>query len=118
MKRLINVICLIGMIFVFSSCASTKRNALYYEGKKVAYFDVFQVCDDCVLAIEGEKQGLFVSDIHYDVLKIVCVKGNFLHYFGEKLTIKKPMLVGTYTYETKGGYTITVPVVSGEIIKK
>ena len=49
-----------------------------------------------------------------------CINGNTVVILGENfysdqiVTIKNPQRVGTYSYTTKRGMPITVPVINGE----
>lgn len=87
------------------------EQSVSYEGKKVTSFKVFQVLGDAALASE-------ISNEEYK-----CYDGNTVMLLGENyyndqvITIKKPQRVGTYSYTTKSGDDMTVPVIDGDIIE-
>ena len=76
-----------------------------YEGKEISSFKVFQVFDEYALARESENK---YSDSYYG--KTVLILGD-LFYDEQIVTIKNPMMVGIYKYDTNGGISKTVPVV-------
>lgn len=80
-----------------------------YENKTETSFKVFQVIGDAALARE-------VSDKGYDLFfgnTVVILGENY--YSDQIIKIKNPKRVGTYSYTTKGGIPMTVPVIEGDI---
>ena len=81
-----------------------------YENKKTTSFKVFQVIEkNKALANE-------ISDKEYKWFNgntVVLVGDDF--YSDQKITVKNPQRVGTYSYTNKGGMPMTVPVIKGEI---
>lgn len=77
-----------------------------YENKDFAEFNVFQVFGDGALATEV-LGGCFQGKV------VVLVGKNF--YTGQNVSISNPMVVGTYSYESKAGNPMTVPVITGEL---
>ena len=69
-----------------------------YENKAETSFKVLQVIGNAALAFEESK---------------IILGKNF--YSDQIVTIKNPQRVGTYSYTNKGGRSMTVPVLDGEI---
>ena len=44
---------------------------------------------------------------------VVLVGDDF--YSDQEITVKNPQRVGTYTYTSKGGMPMTVPIIKGEV---
>lgn len=84
---------------------------LSYENKEEASFKIFQVLGKAALALEAsDKIG---DDVLYHGNTVVLLGENF--YNDQKVTVRNPLRVGTYTYTTNGGRSMTVPVIDGEI---
>lgn len=87
------------------------ENPIAYENKKETSFKVFQVFDDAALAREAsDKIG---DDVVYLGNTIVILGENF--YTDQIVKVKNPQRVGTYSYTTKSGMPMTVPVIEGDI---
>lgn len=87
------------------------ENPIAYENKKETSFKVFQVFDDAALAREAsDKIG---DDVVYLGNTIVILGENF--YTDQIVKVKNPQRVGTYSYTTKNGMPMTVPVIEGDI---
>ena len=80
-----------------------------YENKKETSFKVFQVLDDAALAREISEEGLKL----YTGNTVVVLGKNY--YTDQVVTVKYPQRVGTYSYTTQGGISMTVPVIDGEM---
>ena len=78
-----------------------------YEGKAQTSFEVFQVLGECALAHE-------VSNGNYNMYngRIVLLIGEKDRFYSDQiLNVNNPKQVGVYSYETKGGLPLTVPVI-------
>jgi beta-glucosidase/6-phospho-beta-glucosidase/beta-galactosidase len=80
-----------------------------YENKKETSFKVFQVLDDAALAREISEEGLKL----YTGNTVVVLGKNY--YTDQVVTVKYPQRVGTYSYTTQGGISMTVPIIDGEM---
>ena len=80
-----------------------------YETKKETSFKVFQVLDDAALAREISEEGLKL----YTGNTVVVLGKNY--YTDQVVTVKYPQRVGTYSYTTQGGISMTVPIIDGEM---
>lgn len=86
-----------------------------YEDKTESSFKVFQVLGNAVLAREESPR--IGDDVFDDVLYL----GNTVMILGENyyndqiIKIKNPLRIGTYSYITNGGNSMTVPVIDGDI---
>ena len=80
-----------------------------YENKKETSFKVFQVFDDAALASEISNEGLK----WYTGNTVVILGKNY--YTDPVVTVKYPQRVGTYSYTTQGGISMTVPIIDGEM---
>ena len=80
-----------------------------YENKKETSFKVFQVLDDAALAREISEEGLKL----YTGNTVVVLGKNY--YNDQVVTVKYPQRVGTYSYTTQGGISMTVPIIDGEM---
>ena len=80
-----------------------------YENKKETSFKVFQVLDDAALAREISDEGLK----WYTGNTVVILGKNY--YTDQVVTVKYPQRVGTYSYTTQGGISMTVPIIDGEM---
>lgn len=76
-----------------------------FENSRNARFEVFQALDGYALARAGEKKSYGWS--FYGA--IVVLVGNY--YDRQIVDIKKPMIVGRYTYTTEKRGKITAPVI-------
>ena len=82
-----------------------------YEKKTKASFKVFQVFEDFSLANEFSE---YIGDnAYYDGNTVLLYGTSF--YNDQVVVIERPKVVGTFSYETKGGRRLTVPIVEGEI---
>lgn len=82
-----------------------------YENKMKTSFKVFQVFEDFSLANEFSE---YIGDNAYYDGNTVLLHGSSF-YTDQVVVIKGPKVVGTFSYETKGGRRLTVPVVEREI---
>lgn len=82
-----------------------------YENKKEASFKVFQVLDNAALATEA-SDGIG-DDVMYLGNTVVVLGENY--YSDQIIRIKNPQRVGTYSYTTNAGVSMTVPVINGDI---
>lgn len=87
------------------------EQSVSYEGKKVTSFKVFQVLGDAALASEISNE----EYKWYNGNTVMLLGENY--YNDQVITIKKPQRVGTYSYTTKSGDDMTVPVIDGDIIE-
>lgn len=113
LKNITKTLCIIFIQITPTVHAQISKNIRYletptvYEGKDITSFKVFQVFDECALARESENK---YSDSYYG--KTVLILGD-LFYDEQIVTIKKPMMIGIYKYDTNGGISKTVPVIKG-----
>ncbi len=94
-----------------SGCAGTDRIVVQENGSIGASktFRVFQVLDQThALAMTCESR--WADYCHGDIALIVVPDGTLL-YDDKRVTIEKPVVRDTYTYETTQGRQKTVPVV-------
>ncbi|MBS7363986.1 MAG: TonB family protein [Paludibacteraceae bacterium] len=111
LKNITKTLCIIFIQITPTVHAQISKNIRYletptvYEGKDITSFKVFQVFDECALARESENK---YSDSYYG--KTVLILGD-LFYDEQIVTIKNPILVGIYKYDTNGGISKTVPVI-------
>jgi hypothetical protein len=82
-----------------------------YENKEVTSFKVFQVFENAALATEASDE--IGDDVMYYGNTVLLLGENF--YSDQKVTVRKPQRVGTYSYTTNGGMPKTVPVIGGEM---
>lgn len=82
-----------------------------YENKAETSFKVLQVIGNAALAFEESKR--IDEYVMYHGNTVVILGKNF--YSDQIVTIKNPQRVGTYSYTNKGGRSMTVPVLDGEI---
>ena len=108
---------IIGILLAFIGLQGTKddnikrlEKPVSYENKKETSFQVFQVIgQDAALANEisdKERKWFFGKTV-------VLVGDDF--YSDQEITVKNPQRVGTYSYTTKRGMPMTVPVIKGEV---
>lgn len=80
-----------------------------YEDKTETSFKVFQVLGSASLASEiSNKEYKW-----YNGNTVMILGDNF--YSDQVVTVKNPQRVGTYSYTSKGGRPMTVPVIDGEM---
>lgn len=82
-----------------------------YENKEKASFRVLQVLGNAALAMEASDE--IGDDVMYLGNTVLLLGENF--YSDQKVTVKNPQRVGTYSYTTNGGMPKTVPVIGGEM---
>lgn len=82
-----------------------------YENKEKASFRVLQVLGNAALAMEASDR--IGGDVMYLGNTVLLLGENF--YSDQKVTVKNPQRVGTYSYTTNGGMPKTVPVIGGEM---
>ena len=87
------------------------ENPVSYENKVEASFEISQVIGEAALAREASDN--IGGDVLYYGNTVLIFGKNF--YSDQKITIKNPMRIGTFSYTTKGGLDKTVPVIEGEI---
>ena len=110
---------IIGILLAFIGLQGTKDDKIKrlekpvsYENKKETSFQVFQVIgQDAALASEiSNKEYKW-----YHGKTVVLVGDDF--YDDQVIDVKNPQRVGTYTYTSKGGRSLTVPIIKGEVKK-
>lgn len=81
-----------------------------YENKKETSFKVFQVL------FEGGALAMERSDNTYSEIylgKVVFLAQAGCHFYNDQIVVvKKPVMVGTFTYTTKSGSDKTVPIIT------
>lgn len=83
------------------------KQPVSYEDKSVACFKVFdRPFSDAALVSEESEFGYFGNTV-------LLLGEDF--YNNQVITVNNPQRVGTFTYDTRGGLTMTVPVVKGDI---
>ena len=87
------------------------ENPVSYENKVEASFEISQVIGEAALAREASDN--IGGDVLYYGNTVLIFGKNF--YSDQKITIKNPMRIGTFSYTTNGGLDMTVPVIEGEI---
>lgn len=86
---------------------------LSYENKTSASFKVIQVLGNAALANEASDR--IGREVSYYGNTVLILGDNF--YSDQKITIKNPQRVGTYSYTAQSGMPKTVPVLEGEIVE-
>ena len=82
-----------------------------YENKTETSFKVLQVLGNAALANEAsDKIG---GDVMYFGNTVVILGENY--YSDQIVTIHNPQRVGTYSYTSKAGMPMTVPIIDGDI---
>jgi hypothetical protein len=84
------------------------ENPISYENKKETTFKVFQVISTESAALAIERDDIF--DKSYNG-KVVLIVGDGPFYDSKIVKVKMPMMVGTFTYLSKGGSDKTVPII-------
>ena len=87
------------------------ENPVSYENKAEASFEISQVIGEAALAREASDN--IGGDVLYYGNTVLIFGKNF--YSDQKITIKNPMRIGTFSYTTNGGLDMTVPVIEGKI---
>lgn len=82
-----------------------------YENKEKASFRVLQVLGNAALAMEASDR--IGGDVMYLGNTVLLLGENF--YSDQKVTVKNPQRVGTYSYTNNAGMPKTVPVIGGEM---
>ena len=87
------------------------ENPVSYENKKETSFKVFQVLGNKALATEASNK--VGRDELYLGNTVLLLGENF--YSNQVVNVKNPQRVGTYNYTNKGGRSMTVPVIEGQM---
>ena len=82
-----------------------------YENKSETSFKVLQVLGNAALATEASDE--IGSEVMYYGNTVLILGENY--YSDQIVKVKNPQRIGTYSYTTKGGMPMTVPVIEGEI---
>ena len=82
-----------------------------YENKTETSFQVFQVLSNAALAREASD--VIGGDVMYLGNIVVILGENF--YNDQVVTIDNPQRLGSYSYTTNAGRSMTVPVVDGNM---
>lgn len=82
-----------------------------FENKKETSFRVFQVLGNAALARESSAQ--YKGDESYMGTTVLILGEEF--YSDKIVTVKNPLIIGTYSYTNKADMPITVPVIDGDI---
>ena len=80
-----------------------------YEGKEEASFKVIQVVGGAALAMEESDR--FGDHVVYNGNTVLVLGDNY--YSDQVVTVSNPRRVGTYSYTSKAGRPMTVPVIDG-----
>ena len=108
------VLFIIGLLNQKSSAESQIQyleKPVSYENKVEASFEISQVIGEAALAREASDN--IGGDVLYYGNTVLIFGKDF--YSDQKITIKNPMRIGTFSYTTNGGLDMTVPVIEGEI---
>lgn len=111
MKRSLVLPLVASLAVLVAGCAGTDRIVVQENGSIGATktFRVFQVLDQThALAMTCESR--WADYCHGDIALIVVPDGTLL-YDDMRLTIEKPVVRDTYTYQTTQGLQKTIPVV-------
>lgn len=98
-----------GLISQYSSVQYLEE-PISYENKTETSFKVFQVLGNAALATEASDR---YSNVSYYGNTVLLLGEDF--YCEQIVTIKNPQRVGSYSYTNKGGRSMTVPVIEGDI---
>lgn len=82
-----------------------------YENKKETSFKVLQVFEDAALANEASDR--IGRDVMY-LGNVVMILGED-YYSDQIVTVRNPVILGTYSYTANNGMPKTVPVIDGEM---
>ena len=103
----------IGLVYQKSKDSTIQylENPVSYENKKETSFKVIQVLGNKALATEASNKG--GRDELYLGNTVLLLGENF--YNDQVVNVKNPQRVGTYNYTNKGGRSMTVPVIEGQM---
>ena len=103
----------IGLVYQKSEDGTIQylENPVSYENKKETSFRVFQVLGNKALA--DEVSGTVGNSAIYLGNTVLLLGENF--YNDQVVNVKNPQRVGTYNYTNKGGRSMTVPVIEGQM---
>ena len=87
------------------------ENPVSYENKKETSFEVIQVLGNSALA--KEVSDTVGNSVLYLGNTVLLLGENF--YSNQVVNVKNPQRVGTYNYTNKGGRSMTVPVIEGQM---
>lgn len=82
-----------------------------YENKKETSFKVLQVFEDAALANEASDR--IGRNVMY-LGNVVMILGED-YYSDQIVTVRNPVILGTYSYTANNGMPKTVPVIDGEM---
>lgn len=82
-----------------------------YENKKETSFKVLQVFEDAALANEASDR--IGGDVMYYGNTVLVLGENY--YSDQIVTVRNPVILGTYSYTANNGMPKTVPVIDGEM---
>ena len=104
------------LLIVYAVTKASDDESIQYLEKPVSYenkietsFKVFQVLEDAALANEVSYKG---SNIYRG--NIVVILGEN-YYTNQVITIKNPLMLGTYSYISIDDTPLTVPIIDGDI---
>ena len=83
-----------------------------YENKEETSFKVIQVFEDSALA----QEALNKNSTSYIGNTVLILGENY--YTNQIITIKNPLIFGTYSYISVNNTPMTVPVIDGDIIQR
>lgn len=104
------VIVTFGALYLYSNTQAEDDAIVYYErpksyeNKKKTKFQVFQVFEDAALARESDELDMYLGTT------VLLLGDDF--YTKQVVEVKSPQIIGTYSYESKGGNPLTVPVIT------
>ena len=105
------------LLIVYAVTKASDDESIQYLEKPVSYenkietsFKIFQVLEDAALANEVSYKG---SNIYRG--NIVVILGEN-YYTNQVITIKNPLMLGTYSYISIDDTPLTVPIIDGDII--
>lgn len=84
------------------------EQAVSYENKAEASFEVFQVSGNAALAKEASDR--LGREVVYHGNTVLLLGENF--YSNQVVVVKNPQQVGTYSYTNNRGMPMTVPVIN------
>ena len=85
-----------------------------YENKKETSFKVLQVFEDAALANEASDR--IGRNVMY-LGNVVMILGED-YYSDQIVTVRNPVILGTYSYTANNGMPKTVPVIDGEMTSR
>ena len=83
-----------------------------YENKKETSFKVLQVLGNAALATEASEKKIGDNVVFYGNTVLLLGEN---YYSDQVVTVKNPQRIGTYSYTNKGGMSMTVPVIEGDM---